>query len=227
MKATAAFFDLDGTLTRTNVWFGIMEYFKVHNLRRWTHRAYMAYHYPLYIFYKFSLVSESSYRKPWPAHLGWYIRGFTVDEANQVWDWVIENYINHDWREDICEVLEKHRTNSHLTCLVSGTPVPILDRIAEKIGIDHAVGTVLEIRNQRYTGRSLGEACINENKVTLTQQYMDHHGIQIDYEASYAYADSISDLPMLNNVGHPTATYPDERLRALALERGWAIHPPG
>lgn len=224
-SSTAAFFDLDGTLTKAHVWHGIMEYFKAYNLRRWTHRAYMAYHYPLYIFYKMGLISEGAYRKPWPSHLGWYLRGYSVVEADQVWYWVIENFMNQYWREDTCQVLEKHRRDGHITVLVSGTPTPLLERIGEKIGVDHTVGTDLEIREQYYTGRSLGDACIDENKVNLTYQYMDQHGIDIDYQASYAYADSISDLSILNIVGHPVATYPDERLRDLALKQGWEIYP--
>jgi phosphoserine phosphatase len=37
------------------------------------------------------------------------------------------------------------------------------------------------------------------------------------------YSDSINDLPLLEQADHPVATNPDERLRALALERGWRI----
>jgi phosphoserine phosphatase len=55
---------------------------------------------------------------------------------------------------------------------------------------------------------------------------MDQNGIHIDYPASYAYADSISDQSILEIVGHPVATYPDEDLLELAQERGWQIFPP-
>lgn len=225
-NSIAAFFDLDGTLTKAHVWHGIMDYFKVHNLRRWTHLAYMAYHYPLYIFYKMGLISEGTYRKPWPAHLGWYLRGYTLAEADQVWYWVLENYMVQHWREDTCQILEQHREDGHVTVLVSGTPVPLLKRIAEKIGADHAVGTALEVRDGHFTGRSIGPVCIDADKVSLTYQYMHQNGIHIDYPASYAYADSISDQAILEIVGHPAATYPDESLKALALERSWQIYPP-
>jgi phosphoserine phosphatase len=84
----------------------------------------------------------------------------------------------------------------------------------------------LEVHDDRYTGRSSGPSCIGDNKVSLTQAYLKHHGIKIDYDTSYAYADSISDLHLLEMVGNPVATYPDEQLRTLAQERNWQIFPP-
>jgi phosphoserine phosphatase len=47
----------------------------------------------------------------------------------------------------------------------------------------------------------------------------------VDFEASYAYADSISDRFLLDMVANPVATYPDDQLRAVAQERGWQIFP--
>jgi HAD superfamily hydrolase (TIGR01490 family) len=203
-----------------------MVYFRAHDLRRWTHIAYMGYHYPLYILYKVGIITEDAFRKPWPAHLGWYLRGYSVEQTEQIWDWVINDYMNQYWRQDTCQVLSQHIQNGFLTLLVSGTPTQLLKHLAIKIGADHAIGTDLEVHDDRYTGRSSGPSCIGDNKVSLTQAYIKHHGIKIDYDTSYAYADSISDLHLLEMVGNPVATYPDEQLRTLAQERNWQIFPP-
>ncbi len=50
---------------------------------------------------------------------------------------------------------------------------------------------------------------------------MRQRGLEIDFAASYAYADSISDRPLFEMVGHPVAVYPDAQLAALARERNW------
>ncbi len=213
-------------MTTAHVWHGIMDYFKVHHLRQWTHRAYLAYHYPLYFAYRLGLISDGAFRKPWPAHLGWYIRGYTMDEADQVWYWVVDTLVSKNWREDTCQILDQHREDGYLTVLVSGTPVPLLERIADEISANFCVGTELEIEVGRYTGRSSGPACIAEQKVTLTKAFFKTNGIEIDYEASHAYADSASDKDLLEMVGHPVATYPDQRLRQIAVERDWQIFPP-
>jgi HAD superfamily hydrolase (TIGR01490 family) len=186
----------------------------------------MAYHFPLYIARKLGLISDGTFRKPWPAHLGWYVRGYSTEEAEQVWNWVVDTHVNKNWREDTCQILQKHKESGDLTVLVSGTPVPLLQRIAGDIGADHAVGTGLEVRDGKYTGRSSGPACIADNKVSLTRAYMELNGIDIDYDASFAYADSVSDQHMLEMVAHPVATYPDEGLRQLAQDRVWQIFPP-
>jgi HAD superfamily hydrolase (TIGR01490 family) len=202
-----------------------MDYFKVHKLRQWTHRFYMAYHFPLYIFKQLGLISDQAFRKPWPAHLGWYLRGYSVEEAFQIWDWVAENQVSQNWRVDTCQILQRHREQGEIAVLVSGTPVPLLERLARDVNADYVVGTGLEIKSGIFTGRNSTPACIGDNKVPLTQKYLQENGIEIDYKESHAYADSISDQYLLSMVGQPIATYPDEGLRQLANERGWQIFP--
>lgn len=186
----------------------------------------MAYHFPLYILMKAGLISDERFRKPWPAHIGWYLRGYTSKEAEQVWNWVATTQVSHRWREDTCRILNQHREQGELAILVSGTPVPLLERLAEDINADHVIGTGLEIRDGVFTGRSSSAACIGEAKVTLTQDYLRKKGIAINFVDSFAYADSISDRYMLDMVGNPVATYPDEALRQLAQKPGWQIFPP-
>jgi fatty acyl-CoA reductase len=47
--------------------------------------------------------------------------------------------------------------------------------------------------------------------------------LDADLPSSYAYADSLSDLPLLESVGHPVAVNPDPRLRRIARDRRWAV----
>ena len=46
----------------------------------------------------------------------------------------------------------------------------------------------------------------------------------LDLTESFAYGDSIADLPMLETVGHPRVVNPDKKLSAVAKKRGWPIH---
>jgi putative phosphoserine phosphatase/1-acylglycerol-3-phosphate O-acyltransferase len=185
----------------------------------------MAYHFPFYFAYKLGIISDGTFRKPWPAHLGWYIRGYTLEEADQVWVWVVDTLVSKNWRDDICQIMSQHRKEGYLTVLVSGTPAPLLQRIADEVGAEHSVGTGLEIKSGKYTGRSSGPACIAEKKVILTKDYFENNGIEVEYETSYAYADSASDKYLLELVGQPVATYPDKELRQIAMERNWQILP--
>ena len=55
----------------------------------------------------------------------------------------------------------------------------------------------------------------------IMQEYAEAEGLSL--EESIAYADSASDLPMLEAVGFPVAVNPETRLAALARKRGWLV----
>lgn len=222
----AAFFDVDGTLTTTRVWSGIMNYFKVHRLRRTTHLAFLAYHYPLYFVYRSGLISEADFRAPWAAHLGWYFRGYTVAEAVNIWDWVVIEHVNKHLRSDVLEYVQQHQRAGDFVALVSGGPLPLLNHIALELGIEHVIGTDFDVVNGYYTGQVSGPVCLDENKVTLSISYLKKNGYSVDMNQSYAYADAISDKPLLDMVGNPIAVYPSSELREAAITHGWSIFPP-
>ena len=142
-----------------------------------------------------------------------------------MWDWNVERFLNQHWRADTRALLEMHLQAGEPVILVSSGPQPLVQRTALELGTEHAVGTYLESKNGRYTGRSLSPVCIGEYKAVLAQEYLRAKEINIDLDQSCAYADSISDLGLLAMVGHPTAIYPEEPLREIAEERGWDIFP--
>ena len=225
MSMRAAFFDIDGTLTSERTWKGIMDYFTHNHLRRGMHLAFLGAHYPLYYLRRFGLISESAFRSPWAAHLAWYVRGYTPQEAEAIWDWVVKEFLSNHWRMDARRLLDDHRTRGDPVMLVSAGPQPLLERIAREVGASHVVATEFELREGCYTGHSLEPVCIDENKAALAKAYLDRRDIEVDFLASYAYADAISDLHLLDMVGNPVAVYPDEELGRVAKERGWKVFP--
>ena len=81
--------------------------------------------------------------------------------------------------------------------------------------------TLAEWRRARHTGRPGGPFAYREGKAVLMRELAEAEGI--DLEASYAYSDSESDLPMLRAVGHPVAVNPDGPLARVAREEGWDV----
>ena len=71
------------------------------------------------------------------------------------------------------------------------------------------------------TGAVGGPFIYGEGKVDAMRRFADDHDIDLD--SSYAYSDSVSDLPMLRAVGHPVVVNPDEDLTAIAREEGWRV----
>jgi HAD superfamily hydrolase (TIGR01490 family) len=221
----AAFFDVDGTLTSVRVWKGIMAYFSRQGERRGVHALFLGLHYPLYYARRLGVLNESSFRARWAADLAWYFRGNTPSQAAQVWDWVAAEFLTPYWRTDSLALIHKHQAAGDLVMLVSSGPDAMIRRIARQLGADHGIGTRFEQVDGHYTGRSLTPVCIDEHKASLAQAYLQQAGTPVDLAESYAYADSTSDLHLLEMVGHPVATYPDDGLRPIALERGWQIFP--
>jgi HAD superfamily hydrolase (TIGR01490 family) len=120
------------------------------------------------------------------------------------------------------DVLEHHATAGRDRIVLSASPTEIVSRLADAAGLELGTGTSSEIDAEgRYTGALAGPFCYREGKAEILRALAAEHGY--DLAASYAYTDSVSDLPMLEAVGHPVAVNPEPELRALAEERGWPI----
>ncbi|TAK14924.1 MAG: HAD-IB family hydrolase [Anaerolineae bacterium] len=219
----AAFFDVDGTLTDVRVWQGVMDYFNAHGLRKWTIRWFWVYHTPYFLLYKLGVISQSSFRRPWAAHLSWLFRGYTEEEAQKIWDWVVKEGIAGHWREDVIEILKRHKADGDVVFLVSAGPEPLVKRIGDEVGADVAVGTGHAVHAGRFTGKSIPPVCMDEHKATLTRKRIAALGLELDFGKSHAYADSPGDAGLLEMVGNPIAVYPDAELRELARRRNWPV----
>ncbi len=126
------------------------------------------------------------------------------------------------------ELVRRHREQGHVVAIVSGATRYIVKPLAESLGVKHYLYTRLETENGRFTGRVIEPICFEEGKIYWLQQFIDEHNI--DLARSYFYTDSITDLPLLDLVGHPVVVNPDPRLYRTALRRRWPVRfftPPG
>jgi HAD superfamily hydrolase (TIGR01490 family) len=96
-----------------------------------------------------------------------------------------------------------------------------IDRLMNYLGIDDYKANKLEFVNGYATGRVLPPVMASATKAKWIREYAERENINLS--ESYAYSDSISDLPMLSIVGHPVAVNPDFRLKQTALQHDWAI----
>ena len=107
-------------------------------------------------------------------------------------------------------VLDEHASAGRDRVVLSASPTEIVSRLADAAGLERGAGTTSEIdADGRYTGRLDGPFCYTEGKAEILRAVAREHGY--DLAASYAYSDSLSDLPMLEAVGHPVAVNPEPR----------------
>lgn len=96
-----------------------------------------------------------------------------------------------------------------------------IDRLCEYLGIDEYKANRMEFVNGYSTGRILPPVMASATKAKWMREYAEKNDINLS--DSYAYSDSISDLPMLSIVGHPVAVNPDFRLKQTAIQHDWAV----
>ena len=124
-------------------------------------------------------------------------------------------------RPESRKLISMHHEQGRDTWIVSASPHQLVDPLAASLGMTGAVGTEAEIVDGHYTGQLAGPFVYGEGKATVLEKLSSDRGY--DLERCYAYSDSISDLPMMELVGHPVAVNPDSELERVAHERGWPI----
>lgn len=107
------------------------------------------------------------------------------------------------------------------TVLVTASPVDLADAIALRLGMTSAIGTVAEVVGGRYSGRLVGGINHGAAKIVGAVACADRLGI--DLTRSWAYSDSINDLPLLGSVGIPIVVNPNRQLAAVAAKNGWRV----
>lgn len=106
--------------------------------------------------------------------------------------------------------------------IVSAAGNGVVESLAAVLGMDGGIGTRYEVDAEgSFTGRLDGPFVYGPGKVEAMEAFAAQH--EIDLDQSYAYSDSLSDLPMLRAVGNPVAVNPDPPLAAIAREEDWQV----
>jgi len=119
------------------------------------------------------------------------------------------------------ELLEKSRSLGLRQVVVTGALDVSVKPLMEHLGITEYVANRLEFVNGAATGRLLPPVMAAATKASWIRVFAEREKISLG--DSYAYSDSMSDLPMLSVVGHPAAVNPDFRLKQTALHHDWPV----
>jgi fatty acyl-CoA reductase len=137
---------------------------------------------------------------------------------DDAWELFSDLFLTKSFPAGIRRVRE-HRALGHRTLLITGA----LDVVIEPLRplFDEVVCARLGTKNGRYTGELLDAPPTGEARALIMADYATAH--HLDLGQSVAYADSASDLPMLEASGHPVAVNPETKLAAIARKRGWHV----
>ena len=215
--AAAAFYDLEGTLVSTNLvhTLGFYARNQPNLVRSFTKSAATLLSVPLFA------VSDQYSRKVFNDLFFKRYKGETEDRMRFFADDLFEEVLKPAVYPGAFELIEKSRSLGLRQVVVTGALDFSVKPLMEYLEITDYVANRLEFVKGVATGRLLPPVLAAATKASWIRTFAEREGLSLS--ESFAYSDSISDLPMLSIVGHPAAVNPDLRLRQTALHHDWPI----
>lgn len=212
----AAFFDLDKTvIAKSSAYVFSKPFFAQGLLNR---RAVLESSYAHFMFLLAGADHDQMERMR--AHLTDMCAGWDVEQVTSIVSETLHELVEPLIYAEALDLIADHKIRGHDVVIVSASGEEIVGPIAEALGATHTAATRMTVADGKYTGE-VEFYCYGEGKVTAMEKLAATAGY--DLSRCYAYSDSITDLPMLAAVGHPTAVNPDRNLRREAVVRGWPI----
>ena len=213
----AAFYDLEGTLVSTNLVHTLGYYARNQQglMRSLRKSATTLASIPLFA------IADSYSRMAFNDIFFRRYRGESEDRLRFFAEDLFENVLRPGIFPGAIELIRKSRSLGLRQVVVTGALDFSVESLMRHLGVDDFVANRLEFVNGVATGRLLPPVLAAATKASWIRTYAEREGLNLN--ESYAYSDSMSDLPMLSIVGHPAAVNPDMRLRQTALHHDWPI----
>ncbi|RMF87615.1 MAG: HAD-IB family hydrolase [Nitrospinota bacterium] len=213
----AAFFDVDGTLVQTNV-VHYYVYFKWQTLSPLKRVGWACTFLPRLPYYALvDLISRQRFNRLFFQNY----QGIAVKDARRWSREILLPLLLKELFPEARRQIQQHQEQGDLVVLVTGSLDFIMEPLRNAIQANALFAARLVENDGFFTGELQGRPISGEEKARLVREYADREGIAL--EQSYAYGDSIADLPMLQMVGYPVAVNPDRRLRRVAVAARWPI----
>lgn len=104
--------------------------------------------------------------------------------------------------KDSIDMIRKLKAEGCKIYLISASPEFYLNELYNIKEVDVIIGTRFSFNKGKFERKMLGENCKGEEKVRRLKEYLKEHNIEVDYENSYMFSDSLSDKPLLDLVGN-------------------------
>jgi HAD superfamily hydrolase (TIGR01490 family) len=148
------------------------------------------------------------------------VTGWQVDTVREIVSDTLHNIVDPLVYDEAVSLIEDHQLAGRDVIIVSASGSEMVEPIGELLGVDAVIASRLAVEEGRYTGE-IDFYAYGENKANAMEELAELRGY--DLARSFAYSDSITDVHMLEIVGHPHAVNPDKDLRRVAKEREWPV----
>ena len=205
--------DLMGTLTTGSPILGLLAWVRQHQSKMQAN-LYMASTLPSLALAKLGLIDWQRWGQGLMVDSLSLLRDVTAEKFDQVAEWVMEKDLWVKCHADVIARLQQHAEDGAQVYIASSVHQPGVEAFAKRIGAQ-AIGTPVEFVDGRV--RIASELVASDKKI---EQVLSRLGVG---RVDHAYGDSALDIPLLEHADHPVAVYPEDKLRAVAVERGWEI----
>lgn len=215
-----AIFDFDGTLYAEETFKLLMNHLKEHPIYKSKYKRFYRSIVPPYIANKLKLYPNSKMKE---RSMQLYLEAFegrSKTEMNVYFE-ELKVMMQKDFNSQVLARLKQHQQDDIHILLVSGAYTQFLQRVTEGVSFNHIIGTDISYKENKVDTKIRIKHVNGTRKTESLLQALE--GQEIDWENSFAYGDSYSDLPVLELVGNPVAVKPEEKLRSVAKARGWEI----
>jgi len=216
------FSDIAGTVVAGNPWDFIREH-PLYDQEKG--RRELLKFLPIYIASRLRLVSDTTFRHHWLHRMAASLAGISRADLLTIFRDTVTNAMSGAYQRDVIERLHEHQQAGAKVILVTGMFVELAEVFREHLGMDGAIGSRMCFDGDVITGIVDGEPCVGARKLDYMKGYLQEFHSQVTIGDCYGYADSYSDRALLGAVGHGVVTYPDARMRNLALQKGWETIP--
>jgi HAD superfamily hydrolase (TIGR01490 family) len=212
----AAFFDLDKTVIATSSTLAFSRPFYTGGLI--SRRSVLRSAYAQFVYAVGGADHDQMERMR--AFLSQMCAGWPVQTVREIVADTVEHIVEPLVYGEAVTLIEQHREAGRDVVIVSASGSEVVEPIGDLLGADAVVATRMAVADGRYTGE-IEFYAFADNKAAAIRDMAARMGY--DLRASYAYSDSVTDLPMLETVGHPVVVNPDKELRRRAREEGWPV----
>lgn len=213
---TAAFFDLDKTVIAKSSTLAFSKPFFDQGLLN--RRAVLKSTYAQFLFLMSGADHEQMDRMR--TYLTEMCAGWDVEQVRSVVGETLHEIVDPLVFDEAANLIADHKLCGRDVVVVSASGEEIVAPIARALGATHAMATRMVVEDGKYTGE-VAFYCYGEGKVDAIRELAAREGYALEH--CYAYSDSVTDLPMLEAVGHPTVVNPDRALRKEATSRDWPV----
>jgi HAD superfamily hydrolase (TIGR01490 family) len=217
LPRTAAFFDLDKTVIAKSSTLTFSKSFYQGGLIN--RRAALRTAYAQFVFLVGGMDHDQMERTR--EYLSSLVRGWNVQQVKEIVAETLHDLIDPIIYDEAASLIEEHHTAGRDVVIVSTSGAEVVEPIGELLGADRVVATRMIVGEDGCFTGEVEYYAYGPTKAEAIKELAVSEGY--DLERCYAYSDSVTDLPMLQAVGHPYAVNPDRTLRREALARGWQI----